>query len=155
MKLVSFEESYGGIIFRREGGKIFYLILRYRNGHWGFPKGHWEKGEKNEQTFLRETAEETGLQDIKIIPGFFEKEKYFYIAKGRELKERKESGRGILVLKNVNYFLGETAIKDITLSSEHTDFCWLEFNEASRRVTFKNSREILKKADDFVLSRES
>ena len=155
MKLVSFEQSYGGVIFRRDKDEVFYLLLKYRNGHWGFPKGHVEKGEKSEETFLREAREETGLEDIKIIDGFYEKERYFYIAKGKELEERKKNGRGMMIFKRVDYFLGESFQKEVTLSKEHLDFSWLGFKEASKAATFKNSKDILKKADDFLSSQNS
>lgn len=155
MKLVSFEQSYGGVIFHRDNDAISYLLLKYRNGHWGFPKGHVEKGEKSEETFLREVREETGLKDIKIIQGFYEKERYFYIAKGKELEERRKNGRGMMIFKRVDYFLGEAVQREVVLSKEHLDFSWLNFKEALKKATFKNSKDILKKADDFLSSRIS
>lgn len=155
IKLVSFEQSYGGVIFHRENDGIFYLVLKYRNGHWGFPKGHVEKGEQSEETFLRETREETGFEDIKIIPGFYEKERYFYIAKGKELEERRKNGRGMMIFKRVDYFLGEASHKGVVLSQEHLDFSWLSPKEASKILTFKNSKDILKKADDFLSGQNS
>lgn len=155
MKLVSFEQSYGGVIFHRDNDAIFYLLLKYRNGHWGFPKGHVEKGEKSEETFLREAREETGLKDIKIIQGFYEKERYFYIAKGKELEERRKNGRGMMIFKRVDYFLGEAVQREVVLSKEHLDFSWLNFKEALKKATFKNSKDILKKADNFLSSQSS
>ncbi len=155
MKLVSFEQSYGGVIFHRENDEIFYLLLKYRNGHWGFPKGHVEKGEKSKETFLREAREETGLEDIKIIEGFYEKERYFYIAKGKEREERKKSGRGMMIFKRVDYFLGESDRKEVTLSKEHLDFSWLNLREALQKATFKNSKNILKKAGSFLSGQDS
>ena len=47
-------------------------------GHWDFPKGHIEKGEKIKDTIRREVEEETGLKDIKFIEGFKEWIKYFF-----------------------------------------------------------------------------
>ena len=41
------------------------LIYRAKLDDWSFPKGHCEEGETNEQTAIRETKEETGL-DIKL-----------------------------------------------------------------------------------------
>lgn len=40
------EKSAGAVIFRKEEGKIYYLLLHYQARHWDFPKGHLEKGEK-------------------------------------------------------------------------------------------------------------
>lgn len=150
MKLIAFEQSYGGVIFHRDRDDILYLVLQYRNDYWGFPKGHVEEGEKSEETFRREVMEETSLKDITIIQGFYEKERYFYVAKGKEWEERRKSGKGIMIFKRADYFLGETTQKEVTLSKEHLDFSWLNFKEASERLTFKNSKDILKKAHDFL-----
>lgn len=38
------------------------LIYRGRQDDWSFPKGHCEAGETNEQTAIRETLEETGIE---------------------------------------------------------------------------------------------
>ncbi|MFR2841802.1 MAG: NUDIX domain-containing protein [Acutalibacteraceae bacterium] len=35
------------------------LIKNKRSAHWGFPKGHMEKGETREETAKREIGEET------------------------------------------------------------------------------------------------
>ena len=39
------EHSAGAILYRVESRKRLYLILHYEEGHWGYPKGHIEKGE--------------------------------------------------------------------------------------------------------------
>lgn len=57
-------DSYGVICMR--DGKV--LLIRHRFG-WSFPKGRQEPGESGEQTALRETREETGLE-VSLVPGF-------------------------------------------------------------------------------------
>ena len=37
-----------------------YLLIQHVLGHWGFPKGRPEAGEKGSETAAREFAEETG-----------------------------------------------------------------------------------------------
>lgn len=44
-------------------------------GYYGFPKGHLEKNEIEEQTAIRETYEEVGI-NVEIIQGFREKIEY-------------------------------------------------------------------------------
>jgi 8-oxo-dGTP pyrophosphatase MutT (NUDIX family)/DNA-binding CsgD family transcriptional regulator len=85
-KILSFEKSIGAVVFRREDEKVKFLLLRYLGGHWGFIKGHGENDEVNEETLRREAREETGITELKIVPGFLGREKYFYVAK-REEKE--------------------------------------------------------------------
>ena len=138
------EKSAGAIVFRRENGKIYYLLLHYPasekgfKDYWGFPKGHIEKGENPEETARREIEEETGLKDIKFIDGFKEWIKYFFKREGKN------------VFKIVTFFLAETSQKEVKLSFEHSGYEWLTFDEALERLTFRNSKEILKKANKFL-----
>lgn len=132
------ERSAGAIIFREEEGKIFYLLLHYQSGHWDFPKGNIEKGENLEDTVKREIKEETGVEDIDFTSNFKETIKYFYKLKGKT------------IFKTVVFFLVETKSKEIKISWEHTDFKWLSYEEALEQLTFKNAKEILQKANNFL-----
>ncbi len=132
------ELSCGAVIFIRDAEEIKYLILKYGAGHYDFVKGHVEHGEAEVDTIKREAEEETGLKDLKIIPDFRHVIMYFY-KKGNEL-----------LRKEVIFYLGETKTKEINLSFEHTDFYWLPFDKALDKITFKNSKEILKKADELL-----
>ena len=136
---MSIEKSAGGVIFREEKGKIYYLLLHYESGHWGFAKGHIEKGESLEDTVYREIKEETGIGDIKIIKGFKEWIKYFFKLKGKD------------IFKIVTYLLTETKQKEVKISWEHTGYRWLTYKEALEQLTFKNTKEILKKANKFLI----
>lgn len=63
------EKSCGAIIYTKEHGDIQYIIIRSKEGIYGFPKGHTEGNESETETALREVAEETGLT-VRLIPGF-------------------------------------------------------------------------------------
>jgi 8-oxo-dGTP pyrophosphatase MutT (NUDIX family) len=132
------EHSAGAIIFRKEEGENLYLLLHYKSGHWEFPKGHIEKGEKEIETAKRETEEETGIKDIVFIKGFEEPIKYFFRAKKRTIS------------KTVIFYLAETKIKKIKLSKEHIGFKWLDYKEAKKQITFKNAQKIIEKADNLL-----
>lgn len=148
-----FEKSAGAVIFYkpartaenvRSGGrgkKIEYLLLHYKAGHWEFPKGHVEKGETPEQTIRREVSEETGLKNIAFIEGFKTWIKYFH----RSYQNPKE-----WVFKIVDFYLARAKTKKVKISWEHTGYEWLTYEEALERVTFKNAKEVLRKANDFI-----
>lgn len=129
---------------RSREGKIYYLLLNYaaigrvEKTYWGFSKGTIEKGEKEMDTILREIGEETGIEDLKFIKGFKETEKYFFRHKGKNF------------FKLVFYLLAETKTKEIKLSFEHSGYDWLPYEEASEKLSFKNAKKILKKANDFL-----
>ncbi len=138
------ETSAGAIIFRTgdKDKKPKYLLLHYGTGHWDFVKGHIEGSETEEEALRREAKEESGLADLRIIPGFREKISYFYKKDGETIP------------KDVIFFLAETAAaeKDVKLSFEHSEYMWLEFEAAMKKVTYESSREVLKKADKFLKS---
>ena len=132
------EKSAGAVIFRKENKKIYYLLLHYQSGYWDFPKGNIEKGEKLEDTVKREVKEETGIENIKFVPKFKEVIKYFY-----KLKKKN-------IFKIVTFFLAETKAKKAKISWGHIGFKWLPYEKALEQLTFKNAKEILKKANDFL-----
>jgi len=131
-------KSVGSIVFRREGKTILYLLLHYESGHWDYVKGGVEEGEDEIETMRREAAEEAGIRDLVVVPGFRETIGYFF----REGKE--------LVRKEVVFYLAETKTTEVKLSFEHKGFDWLPFGEARERLTYKNAKEVLEKADAFL-----
>jgi bis(5'-nucleosidyl)-tetraphosphatase len=131
------EKSCGAVVFRRDSVMEF-LLLQYGAGHWDLVKGHVKRHEREEETVLRELQEETGITDAQFIPDFREEISYFY---------RKQR---YTMFKEVAYFIVETHRSDVVLSDEHVAYCWLPFREAVERVTFKNSKDVITKAYEFL-----
>lgn len=136
------EISAGVILFRR-APEPYYLLLHYGSGHWDFPKGHIESGEDAQQTARRELMEETGISEICFVDGYKQTLRYFFRHKG------------IGIFKTVIYFLAETAQSEVSLSHEHIGFDWLPYDLAMSRLTFKNSRDLLAKAQTHLQSTPS
>ena len=122
-------------MFRRVYGSPLYLLLKYPAGHWDLPKGNIEEGEEPLQTMHREVREETGLIDLKVVPGFTKKIEYFYRRDGKK------------VHKEVIYFLAETAVEKVTISYEHKAFGWFSFDEALKKVTYPNAKRLVTEAE--------
>lgn len=146
------EQSAGAIIFRMENNVPHYLLLHYPSGHWEFAKGHIEKGESFEETVRREVFEETGIRDLKIIPGFKQYAKYFF-RKNYHLKGEAKK-KAPWVFKLVMFMLAETKEQEVKISKEHKGFLWLPFDKAVKRITYKNAKELLKKANDHIVSKK-
>jgi len=140
---VPVEHSAGAVLFRKEEVQVFYLLLHYEEGHWGSSKGHIEKGETIEETARREIREETGLTDLQFSAGFKETNKYFFIAEGQR------------IFKTVVFLLAETRTKKIKISFEHIGYAWLPYADALERMTFKDEKEVLRKADQFIMEKRS
>ena len=137
------EHSSGVVLFKDNK----FLLLKYSAGHWDLPKGHLENGETNEQAAIRELKEETGLT-AQIIPGFEEPLFYFFHSHQTRFKTSSTS----LVSKKVTFFLGKVATKNVVISHEHSGYQWLDAYDAYQQLTFQNAQQILKLADDFLVT---
>jgi bis(5'-nucleosidyl)-tetraphosphatase len=135
------EKSCGAVIYN-QSGQANYLLLQYEAGHWDFVKGNVEQGETEQQTAARELQEETGIADAKFIDGFKEKITYFYKRQGNT------------VYKEVIFFLMDAPSQNVTLSFEHVGYTWLPYEQAMQKLTFKNARDVLKKAHDYLKNKQ-
>ncbi|MEM3362470.1 MAG: bis(5'-nucleosyl)-tetraphosphatase [Candidatus Anstonellaceae archaeon] len=129
------EQSRGFILFRKENSKFYFLILKYRAGHWDFPRGHVEQNEDELQAALRELEEETSISSIKILDGFSYSYEY-------DFSDNRH--------KKVTLFLAKTTQKSVKLSDEHVDWRWEEFENALKLLTYPHPKEALKKAMEFL-----
>ena len=132
------EKSAGIVLFRSDSNKNEFLLLNYPQGHWDFIKGKVEENETMHETAQRETREETGISNIEFIDGFEEWVEY-------DFKFKKEN-----IHKKVIFFLAKTDEKNIHLSHEHNDYIWLEYNDALKKTTFENAKNVLSKANEFL-----
>ena len=132
------EEVSSGIILFNDIEDRKFLLLNYPSKHWDFVKGKMEEGETPHETALRETNEETGISDVEFLEGFKEEIEYFFRADNQDIH------------KKVIFFLGKTKTLDIILSHEHLDFVWLDYDNALKKITYKNAKDLLKKSKKFL-----
>jgi len=132
------QKSAGIVLFRNDSDKNEFLLLNYPQGHWDFVKGKIEQNETSHETALRETKEETGITNIEFVDGFEESVEY-------DFRFKKEN-----IHKKVIFFLAKTNEKNIKLSHEHNDYLWLEYNDALKKTTFENAKNVLTKANEFL-----
>ena len=97
------EISAGGIVFKRTLSGVRVALIMDPYGKWAFAKGHVEKDETIEHAALRETREEMGLRDVRIIAPLGKIDFWF---RDRYRPETK----GVMVHKFVHYFLMQTPI---------------------------------------------
>jgi hypothetical protein len=55
-----------------------------------------------------------------------------------------------LLKKTVYFFLGKAVYKHVTISFEHSDYAWLEYDDAYELLTYDNAKELLKEANKFL-----
>ncbi|MBU1135987.1 MAG: NUDIX domain-containing protein [Nanoarchaeota archaeon] len=137
---MKYEESAGVVIYCIDNEQTKFLLLKYPS-YWGFSKGLIEEGESEKETALRELEEETGIPNVEIIPNFEFRQNWFF------------KHQGNIIRKSAVYFLSKVEnkfIDKIKLSPEHTDFKWLNFDNAIKKIEIKQNKEMLKKAYDFL-----
>jgi len=130
--------SAGVVVYFKRKDKVEFLLLKHPGGHWDFPKGRIEKGETKIQAAERELFEEAGVR-AKIHEKFEHSFEYFFTQDGE------------LAKKTVYFFLGKAVYKHVTISFEHVDYAWLEYEDAYERVTYDNAKELLKEANKFLI----
>lgn len=121
------EKSCGVIVFYND--KV--LLIKHNLGHIGFPKGHVEGMETEEETAIREVKEETNC-DVEIIPGF--REIITYSPKKN-------------ITKNVIFFIGKPLNKELSpqlAEVQKVDF--VNYKEALNLLTYQDEKDLLKKA---------
>ena len=126
----------------RKNRQVKYLLLHYEAGHWGFVKGEVEEDESEEDTVRRELEEETGITDAQFIRDFRGEISYFYRRAGQA------------IYKQVTYFLVQVESSVVRLSYEHVGYAWLSYRQALEKLTFKNAKNVLKKAHEFLQKTE-
>jgi 8-oxo-dGTP pyrophosphatase MutT (NUDIX family) len=131
------EKSCGAVIFFK-AEKVSYLLLQYEAGHWDFVKGNVEPNETEIDTVLRELKEETGIVATKPLDGFRERIQYFYRRQGETIQ------------KEVVFYLIHSDTQKIELSFEHVGYIWLDYQHTLEKLTFKNARDVLQKANAFL-----
>lgn len=131
------ELSCGIIVYHESGDGLKFLVLKHREGHWAFAKGHVEGKETEMETAIRELKEETGMT-INPNPNL-------------RLVTHYEPKPG--VSKDVVYFCGEAKAMNLDLQAEEiSEGRWLLFDEALSLVTFPSDKELLEEVNGFVLS---
>ena len=123
----------GGLVFRRWEDEIRYLIVRAKANlsHWVIPKGHIEPGESPEAAAVREIWEETGVQ-AKITASLGTS---IFIYQARQIH----------TMYYLLEYLGETS------PQEERESHWGLFEETLALLTFADTREKLRLAQEIVL----
>lgn len=138
---MKFEFSAGGVVYKKDAGKIVILVAKHSQHHgWIFPKGligDHKKGESKEATALREVEEETGItaEIIKDLTPVT----YWYVFEGEKIK------------KTVYYFLmqyvsGDTDKHDFEMENVE----WLSEEYIEERLTYKADKQVWKEAQKLI-----
>jgi len=131
------EVSAGGVIYRKNGGKIEIALIHVRN-RWGLPKGHVEEGESIETTALREVREETGLEG-KVVRKLGDI-RYAY-------RDKTKTGEPVRIYKRVYFFLLRYTKGEVQAQDHEVDETrWFPIEEAIQNLKFATERTMVHRA---------
>ncbi len=140
------ERSIGVIsVHKKLNSEFLFCLVRESDGHWGFPKGHQDDGESDEETARRELREETGIAEVEIDTTRTFEEQYSF-----------ERGGG-RVHKQATYFLGRVhSVESATppaFKAEIPEVRWLSYAEAKETLTFPEAKRLLEDVWEYLNKR--
>ena len=118
----------GGVVFRQSTTRMEYLLVRAKKPPeaWVFPKGHIEEGETPERAAVREVLEEAGVRAAIV------------------------SSLGVLPVDSQYAEMFLMTYESAGDATPERECVWLEFNGALKKLTFEESRRLLKRADQIA-----
>jgi 8-oxo-dGTP pyrophosphatase MutT (NUDIX family) len=152
------EFSAGGVVLRRRQGRWWVAVIEPQTQRkpgaavrvgatvLALPKGNVDKGEKPEETAVREVREETGVEADLVAK--LADIKYFYV---RSWGDRQR------VFKVVSFFLllyRSGRIGQITpvMRREVRQAMWIPLEEAEQKLSYRGERDVIKLAQEYLAS---
>jgi 8-oxo-dGTP pyrophosphatase MutT (NUDIX family) len=132
------EFSAGGVVFKKEKGKTKWLIIQPKGtDRWQLPKGQIDEGESSRKAAVREVEEEGGVK-TRLIKKLGDT-RYFYILHGEK------------IFKTVTFYLMEYqgSSKKGPDKKEIDKVTFVPFEEAIKKLTFKDDRKMVEKGKAF------
>ncbi len=133
------------VVYRHTEEGIKFLILKRSNyttvypGIWQIVTGRLEKNEKAFECAIREVREETGVKIERCFA--FPKVSQFYTLHND-------------VINLVPMFIIETKDEKVLISSEHTEYLWLNFNDSYNKLFLVTQKEMLQQVYTFLNNKE-
>lgn len=128
------EQSYGVIPLWSDNGVWKALVVHAQRGHWSFPKGHAEAKESGVEAATRELFEETGIEDCAILEEIKLDEQYTFL-----LNEK-------TIHKTVTFYVGIVSNPSFILQQDEIQNAeWLPFDEALKRLTYRETQDVFRK----------
>lgn len=144
MEKSSYRKAVFVVTYCKENNQVKYLLLK-RKRHWKgweFTKEGMEKGESEEDAARRGIREETGLS-IKFVKKFDVRGIYKY--------KKQYPDRPGFIGQTYSLYSAEVNPEEVKMDEkEHSNYEWLNFENAMKRLTWKNQKDCLKIVNDYL-----
>jgi 8-oxo-dGTP pyrophosphatase MutT (NUDIX family) len=133
--------SAGGVVHRSVDGQIQIALVHRRSpALWALPKGTPDSGETHEETAVRETREETGLE--VELEAAIRSIRYFFVRGTTRFN------------KTVHFFLMRAVGGSLDAhDAEFDEVQWFPIGEALALMTHPTERAVVEEAADMLASR--
>jgi 8-oxo-dGTP pyrophosphatase MutT (NUDIX family) len=144
---MKFRHAIFAVVYSIKNKKIEYLIMK-RKKHWigwEFVKGGIDLFETRKMAVRREVREETGQKILKLTR--------FNVGGLYKYKKKLKDRPGVI---GQTYHLFAVEVKKGKVSldkKEHNGHKWVSFNEAEKKLTWKDQKKCLKIVDTWIKSR--
>ena len=129
------EHSAGAVLYTMRHGVPYFVLVMEKSGYYGFPKGHLEGEETEEQAALREIFEETNI-NAELITDFKVTDEYM---KAKRTK------------KQVTYFAAVFSDQEPkNASGEVRGVYLLPYDKAMDKLSFESSKDILRLFSEYL-----
>lgn len=120
------------VLLKQETGQYKVLLMKRANpprGAWCYIGGSIEPNEQAWEAALREIREETGITEVALFSANV-CEQFYQVDRD-----------SVWFAPVFVAYMHDS--KDVVLNSEHTEFCWLDFDQAREKVSFPGNDLIL------------
>ena len=150
------EFSAGGVVLRRRQERWWVAVIepqtRRRPGAQvrpgarvrALPKGNVDKGEKPEDTALREVREETGIEAALVTK--LSDIKYFYVRSWGDRQRVFKVGSFFLLL----YHSGRIGHIAPAMRREVRHAIWIPLDQAAQKLSYRGERDVIRLAQEYL-----